>query len=181
MFKLNSKIEIAVLEYFFVNPQARKYINELAQILGINPANLDKKLKELEKEGILHSEVSGKQKYYFLNKKYFLLSEVKKIFEAKYGLPEKFKKALNGLVGLEEAYLFGSFAKGNAGEESDIDLLLIGGHSSLEADRRIAKMQNQLQREINTVDIATDEFKKRKKNRDEFLENIFADKIIKII
>ena len=45
--------------------------------------------KELEEEGVLESSKRGNQKYYFLNKKYPLLKEVKKIFELKYGLREQ--------------------------------------------------------------------------------------------
>ena len=78
MFNIKSKITIKVLNYYFLNPKAKKYINELAGILEIDLGNLDKKLKELKMEGILCSESAGKERYYFLNNKYPLLKEVKK-------------------------------------------------------------------------------------------------------
>ena len=68
MFSINSKIINGVLRYFFINPQQKNYINELARILDFDPGNLSRKLKELEKEGILSSEFFGKQRYYFINK-----------------------------------------------------------------------------------------------------------------
>lgn len=181
MFKLQSKTEIKALGYFFINPHAKKYINELAKILELDPANLDKKLKFLEKEGILASTIEGNQKYYFLNKKYPLLKEVKKIYKAKYGLENILAQILEDLKGLEEAYIFGSYAKGEIGQESDIDLLLIGGHSSIEAIKKIHKLQNSLQRQINIVNLSEEEFNRRKKENDEFISNIFEDKVIKII
>ena len=148
MFKLNSKIEIAILGYFFVNENAKKYINELAKVLNVNPANLDKKLKALEKEGVLVSEISGKQKYYFLNKRYPLLKEIKKIYNSKYGLEKMLEQALIDLKNLENAYIFGSYARNQLEAESDIDLLLIGNHSSIEAKKKVAGLQDYLQREI---------------------------------
>lgn len=181
MFKLNSKIEIAILGYFFVNNNAKKYINELAKVLKVNPANLDKKLKTLEKEGVLVSETSGKQKYYFLNKRYPLLEEVKKIYNSKYGLEKLLEKALKDLNGLEEAYIFGSYARNQLEAESDIDLLLVGNHSSIEAQKKVAGLQNYLQREINIIDMTAEEFKRRQKRKDEFIDNILKNKIIKII
>jgi len=81
MFNLNSKIANKILRYFFINPSRKNYINELARILEADPGNLSRKLQELENEGILNSEFSGEQRYYFINKKYPLLKETKKAFE----------------------------------------------------------------------------------------------------
>lgn len=181
MFKINSKVEIEILGYFFLNQNARNYINELSKILECNPANLDKKLKELEKEGVLDCEKQGNQNYYFLNKSYPLLKEVKKIFEVKYGLREQLRKELSKLAGIEEAYIFGSFAKGRFNNESDIDLLLIGSHSSIDATKILSKIQKTRQREINTIDMTEKEFLQKKKNHDELLENIFDNQVIKVI
>lgn len=181
MFNLKSKITIKILGYFFLNQESRKYLNELAKILEADAANLDKKMKELEKEGILLSEFSGRQKYYFLNKKYPFLAEVRKIYEAKYGLKEKLYSALKDLKGLKEAYIFGSYTKGNFEAESDVDLLLVGGHSSIEAKRLLFNLQKQTEREFNIVDLTEKEYLSRKKRKDEFIGNIFKGEIIKII
>lgn len=86
MIQLRSQITIKLLNYYFTNPRARNYINELARILGVDVGNLSRKLKELEGEGIIISEFSGNQRYYFLNKKYPFLQEFKKMYQAKYGL-----------------------------------------------------------------------------------------------
>ncbi len=79
MISLKSKITQLVLNYFFLNPQAKKYTNELARLFQVDPKNLDRKLKELEKEGLLKSEFLGKQRYFFINSRYPLLKEYKKI------------------------------------------------------------------------------------------------------
>ena len=91
------------------------------------------------------------------------------------------KQKLSKLKGLREAYIFGSYAKDSLQQESDIDLLLVGEHSSLEAKRLILPLMKEIQREINIVDFSSAEFKKKKKAGDEFLKNIFSQKKIKII
>ena len=181
MLNFKSQITQKLLGYYFVNPHKKHYVNELARILNLDLGNLSRKLKQLENEGILISEFSGKQRYYFLNKKYPWLRETKKMFDASFGLKEILAKKLHELEGLKEAYIFGSYAKGNFGSQSDIDLLLIGSHSSMEATRKILPLQNQLGREFNAIDMSQKEYEKRKKESDPFLANILSGKIIKIV
>lgn len=181
MFEFRSQITIKVLRYFLLNPKRRHYVNELADLLEVDPGNLFRKLKELENEGILVSEMEGNQRYFRLNKKYPLLRELEHFFRAKYGIEEMLKQRLSKLKGLREAYIFGSFAKDSFQQESDIDLLLVGGHSSFEAKRLILPLAKEIRREINIVDFSSTEFKKKKRGGDEFLKNIFSQKKIKII
>ena len=181
MLEYRSQITQKVLGYYFLNPERTHYINELANLLSVDPGNLFRKLKELEQEGVLISEARGNQKYFSLNKKYPLLHEVKKIYNAKYGITELLKKKIKKLKGLKSAWIFGSYAKDSFQQESDIDLLLVGSHSSLEAKRLILPLEKDLGREINIVDITEKDFESRKKKKDEFIKNIFSQKTIKIL
>ena len=181
MFNVSSKIANKILRYYFINPRRKNYVNELARILDADPGNLSRKLQELENEGILNSEFSGKQKYYFINKKYSLLKEAKKVFELKYGLGDLIAHSLKGIKGIKEAYIFGSYAKGDFESESDIDVLIIGSHPVMEATKALLLIQEKIGREINVVDLTEKEFQKRKENKDEFINNIFNGKVIKIL
>ena len=181
MFNLDSKIANKILRYYFINPHKKNYINELARILDVDPGNLSRKLQELENEGILGSEFSGKQRYYFINKKYPLLKEARKVFELKYGLGDLIAAGLKKIKGIKEAYIFGSYAKGDFGAESDIDILIIGNHPVMEATKALLPIQEKIGREINVVDLTEKEFEKRKKDKDEFINNIFNGKVIKIL
>lgn len=181
MLQFRSKVTRKVLEYFFLNSDQSRYINELAGILGLDAGNLYRKLKEMEREGILISDERGNQKYYSLNKRYSLLKELKRTYEAKYGFINHLKEDLNKLKGIEEAYLFGSYAAGNFQQESDIDILLVGSHSSLEAKRIILPLQKMIGREINIVDLSPKELKSRLRKKDDFIKNIFSKKTIKLL
>lgn len=181
MTNFKSKITQKLFDYFFLNPSAEHYINDLARILKVDPGNLDRKLKELEKEGIFSSEKRGNQKYYFLNKSYSLLNEIKKLYNLKYGLEKKIAAELKNLKELKSAYIFGSYANGRLEAESDIDLLLIGSHSGLAAKRIAAGWEGEFNREFNIIDLTEEELEKKKKNKDEFIGEIFKNKIIKIV
>ncbi|MBU4369192.1 nucleotidyltransferase domain-containing protein [Patescibacteria group bacterium] len=180
MFQFRSKITIKILGYFFLNPQKTNYVNELANLLSLDVGNLFRKLKELEGEGILYSEKRGNQKYYGLNKNYSLLKEMKRMYNAKYGVVGILKEKLKKIKKLDEAYIFGSYAKGNFQQESDVDILLIGEHSSLKAKLEILPLEKTIGREINIIDISMEELKLRRKKNDDFIKNIFSQKTIKI-
>jgi predicted nucleotidyltransferase len=181
MINFNSVLTQKLLDYYFLNTRAKHYINELAKVLKTDPGNLDRKLKELEKEGLFFSQKQGNQKYFSLNPKYPFLKETKKIYEGQFGLTKMLAQIFKKLKGLEAAYIFGSYAKNKLGPESDIDILLIGKHSSLEAQKLISPLEKKFHREFNIVDMAEKEFNKRKKNKDEFLDNVFKNKMIKLI
>jgi DNA-binding transcriptional ArsR family regulator len=69
----------AKLAYSFTNPAARQHLRDLAERLSIDPSNLSRELGPLEREGLFRSEVSGRQKYFHLNREYPLFDEVRSI------------------------------------------------------------------------------------------------------
>ena len=181
MISLRSKVTIKLLDYYFLNPKAQAYINELARILDLDPKNTETKLKELEKEGLLKSEFSGKQRYFFLAKDNPILKHYRQIFLRTYGIEKRLKDMINNVKGLKEAYLFGSYASNKMDSSSDIDLLAIGTHSVLELQRAIVKLQKDTGREINVINLSPKEFDKKKKEKNPFITGVFKTKIIRIM
>ncbi len=181
MISLRSKITIKLLDYYFLNPDAQVYINELARILEVDPKNTETKLKELEKAGLFKSEFRGKQRYFFLAKDNPVLKHYRQIFLKTHGIEKRLKDALNGIKGIKEAYLFGSYASNKMDSSSDIDLLAIGTHSVLELQRVVAKLQKDTGREFNVTNLNEKEFEKKKKDNDPFVNGIFKTKIIRLI
>jgi predicted nucleotidyltransferase len=181
MISLKSKIIKKILAYYFLNPKARHYTRELANALKLDAGNLHRKMLELEQEGLFLSEREGRNKYFFLNDKFPLLKEYKRIFEAKFGVPEILASTLKGISNLNEAYIFGSYAKGGFADESDIDLLLIGNFDYDTVSKLMLKLEKRWGREINIVDFSLKEYAARLKKKDDFLENVFSGETIKII
>lgn len=181
MVSFRSEITKRLLNYFFINPDEERYVNELAKILEVDPKNLDRKLKELVSEGLFCSEFRGKEKYYFLNKKFPLLNEYKKIVEKTVGLEYVLRAVLGVVEGIKEAYVFGSYAVDKLSSGSDIDLLIIGSHGVLEAQKAVLETQRRIGREINIVDMSESEFKKRKLEKDALLTDILNKPIIRIV
>lgn len=181
MISLRSKVAIKLLDYYFLNPEAQAYINELARILGLDPKNTETKLKELEKEGLFKSEFRGKQRYFYLAKDNPVLEHYRQIFLKTHGIEKRLKDMIGNIKGIKEAYLFGSYASNKMDSSSDIDLLAIGAHSVLELQRVIAKLQKDTGREFNVINLSVKEFNAKKNNKDPFINSVFKTKIIKLV
>ena len=181
MISLRSKVTIKLLDYYFLNPEAEVYINELARILELDPKNTETKLKDLEKEGLFKSEFRGKQRYFFLAKDNPVLEHYRQIFLKTHGIEKRLSDMIGNIKRLKEAYLFGSYASNKMDSSSDIDLLAIGTHSVLELQRVIAKLQKDTGREFNVMNLSPNEFDRKKKNKDPFIKGIFKTKIIRLI
>ena len=181
MISMRSKIAKVLLNYFFLNPGESLFVNEIARRLDLDKRNLVKKLKEFEESGILTSETRGNQKIYSINKGYPLYEEYRKIVFKTIGLESKLKAKLDKIKGIKKVYLFGSYAKDSMEAHSDIDLLVVGDHSIMELQKEISKIQKEIGREINVVNMDMRDFEERKKNNDPFIETIFKEKNIEVI
>ena len=169
------------MNYYFLNSHAKHYINELARLLRLDPKNTDRKLKELEKQGLLRSEFLGQQRYFSLAKNSPKLKAYRELFLHTIGIDLQLKTALQNVPGLQEAYLYGSYAKNNMDAGSDIDVLAIGNHFGLALQKAINSIQKHSGRDINVVNITQKELAKKKSNHNAFISNIFSGKIIKLL
>lgn len=181
MISMRSRITKELLNYYFLNPEDSLFVNEISRKLDLDKRNLVKKLKELEEEGILKSEIRGNQKMYSINKAYPLYNEYKQIIFKTIGIENKLRNVLKQIAGIEKVYLFGSYAKNEMDTHSDIDLLVVGEHKVMSLQKQITKLQKEINREINVVNMDKKEFQNRKKRKDAFLKNVFQEEYIEVI
>lgn len=181
MISLKSEVTQKLLNYFFINPEESLYVNELARKLKVDKRNLSKKIAELEKEGLLKSSSKGNLKLYSINQNYSLYDEYKNIILKTIGLENQLKKILKKTSGVKNAYLYGSYAQDKMESHSDIDLLVIGEHNSLKLQKNINKLQKDIDREINVVNIDLKEFKRRLKTKNPFILRVMNNKYIKLL
>lgn len=181
MISMRSKITKELLNYFFLHPEDSLFVNEISRKLYLDKRNLVKKLKELEKEGIFKSESKGNQKIYSIDRSFPLYNEYEQIVFKTIGIENKLRDILKKVEGVEKAYLFGSYAKNELDTHSDIDLLVIGEHKVVLLQKQINKLQKQIDREINIVNMDKKEFNNRKKRKDTFIKTILKEKYIEVM
>jgi predicted nucleotidyltransferase len=181
MLDLRSKARQRLLAYYFTNPTARHHLRDLAGRLSIDPSNLSKELGRLEREGLFRSEVSGRQKYFQLNRKYPLFDEVRSIVAKTIGAVPVITQSLKKIEGIGEAYLYGSFARNQQDAASDIDVLVIGTPRGEVLAEAVRKLERQLGREINYTVLAPKEFRSRRARKDAFLESVWHNDRVSLV
>jgi predicted nucleotidyltransferase len=181
MIDLRSKARQRLLAYYFANPTARLHLRDLAERLNIDPSNLSKELGRLEREGLFQSEVNGRQKYFQLNREYPLFAEVRSIVSKTIGASSLIAQSLKKIEGIEEAYLYGSFASNQQDAASDIDVLVIGTPRDEVLAEAVRKIERQLGREVSYTVLTRKEFDLRRTRKDAFLENVWHNKRVPLI
>src|ERR1700690_4395611 len=181
MLGLRSKARQQLLAYYFTNPAARHHLRDLAERLSIDPSNLSKEFGRLEHEGLFRSEVSGRQKYFQLNREYPLFNEVRSIIAKTIGAVPLLAESLKKIEGIEEAYLYGSFARNQQDAASDVDVLVIGKPKSDTLAETVQKLERQLGREINYTVLTRKELESRRGRKDAFVENVWHTKRVLLV
>ena len=181
MLELRSQARRRLLAYYFTNPAARHHLRDLAERLSIDPSNLSKELGRLEREGLFRSEVSGRQKYFQLNRGYPLFEEAQSIVAKTIGAVPLMAQSFKRIEGIREAYLYGSFARNQQDMGSDIDILVIGNPGGEALAEVVRKLERQLGREINYTVLSQREFESRRKRKDAFLEDVWHNKRVSLV
>jgi predicted nucleotidyltransferase len=181
MFDLRSKARQRLLAYYFTNPTSRHHLRDLAERLSIDPSNLSKELVRLEREGLFQSQVSGRQKYFQLNRNYPLFAEVRGIVTKTIGAASLLAQSLKKIEGIEEAWLYGSFARNQQDAASDIDILVIGNPKGNALAEAMEKLERQLGRDVNYTVLTRKEFDSRRARKDAFLENLWHNKRVSLV
>ncbi len=181
MISLRSELRRKLLTYFYTNRSARVYVRQLASALGVDSTNLSRELARLEREGLLRSEIEGRQRYYSINSQYPYLKAVFSLLQGTIGIVPTLATALHRVEGIEEAYLYDSFAKGEADAASDIDLLLIGKPDAARLASVVSSTERTLNREVSYTVLKAQELRTKLAAHDPFLSDVWRGKRIQLI
>jgi len=181
MISLRSELRRKLLTFFYVNRSARAYVRQLAGELQVDSTNLSRELARLQREGLLHSEIEGRQRYYCLNRRYPFLKPLFSMLQGSIGVQPALKSAVKAVPGIESAWLFGSFAKNEADAASDIDLLIVGLPNQSLLASRIRATEKILRREINYIILTSQELEGRLAADDTFISDIWNGKRIEVV
>jgi predicted nucleotidyltransferase len=181
MISLRSELRRKLLTFFYVNRSARVYVRQLAGELQVDSTNLSRELARLEREGLLQSEVEGRQRYYCVNRKYPYLKPLFTMLQASVGVQPALKRAVEAVSGIQSAWLYGSFAKNEVDSASDIDLLIVGLPDQSRLASKIRATEKMLRREINYTVLTSQELEDRLAAGDAFINDIWNGKRIEVV
>jgi len=132
----------------FLHPNERLSLSQLAGELGTDPATVQREAERLEQAGILTSERVGTARLLRPNESSPFYPELSTLIFKAFGPLPVLRERLTQLRGVEDAFIFGSWASRYAGEHGeapgDIDLLILGGPDR----RKLARLCREASEEL---------------------------------
>lgn len=176
-----TKNRAELLNLFFTNPDKAFYMQEIGRILGKKPGTFQRTLNNLFSEGILESEYKANARYFKVNKNYPLYRELKNIAFKTVGIKGSLEDILREIGDIKTAFIYGSYPMGKENYLSDIDLLIVGSPDEDLLVKKLDKLEEKLQREINYKLYTLKDFKKEIEEKEPFIVEILKNKKIMLI
>ncbi|WP_138275069.1 hypothetical protein [Rhodoluna limnophila] len=155
---LKSDVQGLILAELFMNPDEFFAISHLADFAGTSLPTAMREVDRLLDGQLVVQKTVGRARLIQANKLHLLFDSVSQIVAFSYGPAAVLPPLLVGLDGIDHAYLFGVWAarlsRQTAATPKEVDLLLIGNVSRIEASRAATKAEEILGREVN-VQFAT--------------------------
>jgi predicted nucleotidyltransferase len=176
----SSRTRDRILLEFFSKPQTAGHVREIARRIGASPATVSAELAALKRLGILRSNTVGRSLVYSIDETSALVPDVRALVQKTLGVERLIREALDGLAGVESAYIFGSYASGKERAQSDIDLLVIGRPDREALSDRLAPIERSLRRDVNVVSRTEEQLRTRHKTNP-FWRHVLSGPIVHVV
>lgn len=173
---IKSKTKKGILKLFISHENESFYLTQIADKISASKGTAQRELEKLVKFGILKSEKVGNLRYYSLDKENPAFEEYISIFKKTLALHLSLMRDLQNFSGIDHALIFGSYAKNEMKNDSDIDLIIIGSPNEDDLIKIIKKSENVFQREINYHLYSKNDFLSKYK-KGSFLKNALKNYI----
>ena len=153
-----------VLELMFADPERSFTLNELLAQAGGGRGGGQRQIEKLLAAGVFEEGPRhARQRSIKVNTDFFLYSELRGIVLKSFGLAEPLRAVLAPFKNqIEEAFVFGSVAKGSDTHKSDIDLIVVGDASLMPLTDAILQASNSLGRPVHLSLYGPDEWSRLK-------------------
>lgn len=151
---LRSETQARVLAALLLRPGREIGLTDLAREVDADPAGVQREAERLVRSDILADRRVGRTRLLRAGDSR-LVRPLAELLLVSYGPRALLEEALAGLDGVQEAYIFGSWAArylGDAGHDPvDVDVLVVGRPDRDDLDSRVQTVALQLAREVSAV------------------------------
>lgn len=180
---LFSEVQGRVLGLLFGQPERRFHGAEIIRLVGRGTGATHRVLLQLAQADLLTVTPVGNQRHYQANASSPVFDDLRRLVLKTVALAEPLAAALAPLADrIEEAFVFGSVAKGEDRAPSDVDLLVIS--ASLEyADRyeALAAAEGRINRKIEPLLVTRANWKRKLASPGSFAARVMAGERITVI
>lgn len=180
---LFSDSQARVYSWLFGQPERSYHLSELLRLTGLGSASLQRELNKLAEAGLVRSERVGNMRRFQANPESPVYEELVGLTRKTLGIEPMLREALLPLApGLQAAWIYGSVAKKSDTAKSDIDVMIVGKNISLgKVLALLVPLESQLGRKINPTCFTPAEFKRRRAQRDSFVNRVLAQPVVALI
>lgn len=146
---ITSQTRIKLLLKFFLNPESKSYLRELADEFGESTNSVRLELNRLTEAGLLRSYDEGRTKVYRANTKHPLFPEIQSMVRKFTGIDQLIPQVLSKLGDIHLAYVVGDYARGV--DSGIIDLVLVGEVDRAYLQNLTSKLEPMIRRKIRTL------------------------------
>ena len=157
---ITSKTRIKLLIKFFLNPNSKSYLRELASEFGESTNSVRLELNRLSDAGLLNSREEGRSRFYQANVDHPLFSDIQNIVKKTLGMDQIVERVISKLGDVKQAFLIGDYAKGK--DSGLVDVVLVGKVDMKYLDDLITKVEKIIHRKVRPLVLTEEDFSKLK-------------------
>lgn len=150
---LRSRVQGDLLALLYLHPDHEYSITELAGLVGASVKAVQQEVDRLVRSGFLTDRRLGTSRLVRSVSDSVLTGPLTELLAVTYGPRPVLTRALAGVRGVEQAFIFGSWAARYTGEPGpvpgDVDVLVVGDADPDELDERASAAEAVLRREVN--------------------------------
>lgn len=178
---LRSDVQGNLLAELLLTPVRERTLTELTAAVGATMPTVHREVDRLVTAGFLTERRSGRNRYVRANLEHPLYRPVRQIIEYAYGPRVVLPHLLAPVDGIDDAYVYGSWAARMNGEEgadpADIDVLVVGRPERADLYDVAAAAQSELGREVNIRSISRDRWEAAD---DPFLQTLKSRPLVRL-
>jgi DNA-binding transcriptional ArsR family regulator len=170
-----------LLASVYLRPERATTLSALARELDLSHATLSREADKLERAGLIRSERVGNQRRLQPNEDSVYFPALRELLVRAFGPVPFMERALRRADGVEQAFLYGSWAArylGEAGDApNDLDLLVVGSPQRSALARIARDLENELGYEVNPTVVPAAEWEGKKSG---FLQSIARGPLVEL-
>jgi uncharacterized protein len=169
----------SVLEYFLLHPNSKMHINQLARDLKVSPRTAQRFCVSYFRDGLLEKAVMGNVHQFCLKESDARIRALKRFigpYLAADGAHLKPFLEKNGNI--LSVSLYGSFASGDYGDKSDLDVLVITSDERQLDVEEFRKLEARLGREVSITPLSFAKWRAMERKKDNFFLSVKKNNLL---
>ena len=176
-----SESRVKILELLLLNPTREFHLREISRQIHVSAPYVKREATNLMELGLVLKRSQGNLTLFRLNRDSVIAEDLKRIFFKTESFGRFIRDNLEEVGNIKFALIYGSFAKGEEVERSDIDLLIVGDVNERRMLDIMEKIEERTGREVNYIAWTENEFENKVKEGIPLLKEIFNTPVIMIV